>query len=740
MSEVGNLVAKVSMDQTGFQQGITKLNRELKVVQSEFKAAAAGLGDFGKGTEGLKLRAESLNKQLDIQRKQVQELESAYKKSVEVKGADAKATQNLEIRLNNAKAQMATTEAALRKTTAELEKQSSKWYKLSKTCEEAGNSLKAAGSKLTDVGKNLSMKVTAPIVAAGAAAFKMAADVEDAMGATDQIFKSAAGDMKSWADSLESYYGIAKGEALEYSNMMGSMLQNIGGLTEEEAAKQAQTLIKLAGDLAAMYGGSTADAVRALTGALKGNNTMLDNYGMAANDALVKTKAFEMGLHSGKGEMDLATKQAATLALIMEQSGAAQGQAAREAEGSSGAMRAFATELKNLSTAFGEHLLPAITPIIASLSDMVKRFAELSPQTQGLIIKIAGIAAAIGPVKTILGPFVGALGGVAAGIGKVSLAIQGGAAGIGILTTAFPALGTALTLITGPIGIAVAAIAALVAAGVYLYKNWDTIKEKAAELGEKIVNVWNTLKNKVAAIWDGIKNAVVGAFQWMYDHNYYFQMIVDVVTKAWEVIRNVSNVVWTEVSSFLTGLWSRIRDQAASMWNAILKTITGITDCIKGLFDSLVSRAWNWGANLLTNFIDGIKSMFNRLRDTLAGIGETVAGFLGFHSPTKLGPGRFADDWAPNFMKMFAKGIEDNAPLLEKSLIKAVESVGSIQLKGDLSARAALLSPGVLQPAVANSYSTSRTTYQQGGNTINITVQDGEDLLRTLHKLGVRIP
>ena len=71
--------------------------------------------------------------------------------------------------------------------------------------------------------------------------------MQDAMGATDQIFKSASDSMKKWADSLDSFYGIAEGEALEYANMMGSMLQNIGGLTEEEAAKQAQTLVKLAG-------------------------------------------------------------------------------------------------------------------------------------------------------------------------------------------------------------------------------------------------------------------------------------------------------------------------------------------------------------------------------------------------------------------------------------------------------------------------------------------------------------
>ena len=62
---------------------------------------------------------------------------------------------------------------------------------------------------------------------------------------------------------------------------MGSMLVNIGGLTQDQAAKQSASLIQLAGDLTAMFGGTTQDAVRALTGALKGNNTMLDNYGMA---------------------------------------------------------------------------------------------------------------------------------------------------------------------------------------------------------------------------------------------------------------------------------------------------------------------------------------------------------------------------------------------------------------------------------------------------------------------------
>ena len=157
------------------------------------------------------------------------------------------------------------------------------------------SSLSKIGDKFTNIGQKMSI-ASAAIVAAGAASFKMAADFEDAMGATDQVFKENAKVVQDWASNLPSMYGIAKKEALEYANIMGSMLVNIGGLTQDQAAKQSASLIQLAGDLTAMFGGTTQDAVRALTGALKGNNTMLDNYGMAVNDTLVKQRAFELGL------------------------------------------------------------------------------------------------------------------------------------------------------------------------------------------------------------------------------------------------------------------------------------------------------------------------------------------------------------------------------------------------------------------------------------------------------------
>lgn len=387
-----------------------------------------------------------------------------------------------------------------RRGVAEIQSETTKLTQsVSEKLEATSKKFEAVGSKLKGVGTKMSAAITLPIVGAGVASFKLAADLEDALGATDQIFKGSSNTMKEWADGLETYYGIAHGEALEYSNMMGTMLMNIGGLSEEEAAKQAQTLIELAGDLTAMYGGTTSDAVRALTGALKGNNTMLDNYGMAANDALVKTKAMEMGLIGEKEELSLAAKQAATLALIMEQSGAAQGQAAREADGASGSMRALMTEIKNLASSIGDILLPIITPLLGKVNEWAQKFKELSPETQKTIVMIAGIAAAIGPVVLVVGTFVSAIGSIVGAFAAASGAIA--------------AAGGVIAALTGPVGITIAAIAALIAIGVLLYKNWDAIKVKTADIWNSIKNslsnTWSSISSVASSVWNRIKESII---------------------------------------------------------------------------------------------------------------------------------------------------------------------------------------------------------------------------------------
>ena len=487
MSKIAGKIKGITIEIAGNTQPLNKaledVNKKTRDVQSELRQVERLLKLDPKNTDLLAQRQKLLADAVGNSKEKLDRLRQAQEQ-VNAQFAKGEISEeqyrHFQRQVINAEQELAKFEKQLKETGL--------------TAEQVGQKLKDAGQKMTDIGKDLSMKVTAPLVAAGAASFKMAADLQDAMGATEQIFKGAADSVKTWADNLESYYGIAEGQALEYSNMMGSLLQNIGGLTEQEAARQAQTLVELAGDLTAMFGGTTEQAVQALTGALKGNNAMLDNYGIACNDALIKEKALEMGIYDGTGALDLQAKQAATLAIIMEQTGAAQGQAAREAEGASGSMRSLATEVKNLATDLGELLIPVVTPFIQSLRDVMKSFGELSPSTQKVIVAIAGIAAAIGPVIVLIGTFVSSLGSI------ITFFAAGGAAA--------SIFGTAIGALSGPIGWVVLAIAALVAAGIALYKNWDKVKAYT-------IQAWSSIKVAVLKVISSIMGAMETLYGWI---------------------------------------------------------------------------------------------------------------------------------------------------------------------------------------------------------------------------------
>jgi phage-related minor tail protein len=480
------------------------------------------------------------------------------------------------------------------------------------------------GDTFVKVGTKASF-LSAGLVAVGTKAFSMAADIEDAVGATEQIFGDNANTVNAWASKLDSSFGIAKKEALEYSNLMGSMLINIGKLTAEEASKQSAKLIELAGDLTAMYGGTTEDAVRALTGALKGTTSMLDNYGMAVNEALIKQKALELGLIGTSGEMTLQAKQAATLALIWEQTGAAQGQAAREADGASGAMRALKTEITNLTTELGAVLLPVITPIVAGIRDFVSGIRDLSPEAKKVIVVVAGIAAAIGPLLLSLGSLLKMLPLVTAGF----------------------------TAITGPIGIAIAAIAG---AAILVVKNWDAIKEYftsggGSELFESIKNLFNTVKGFISDVFNNIKktitiiwNAIGDTLIKVFGNS--FDTIMTVVTTAISIISGALNTLISLLKGDFSGALESIKTLAKNVFdgfkNIVLNSLSSMTSVLSEFFsflklNSLADTFANWSEKIkptTKKIVEDISTVNDEIKQTaaaaddanqpIAGLAETL--------------------------------------------------------------------------------------------------------------------
>src|SRR5690606_2639437 len=171
-----------------------------------------------------------------------------------------------------------------------------------------------------------------------------------------------------------------------------------------------------------------------------------------------------------------------------------------------GDFKEVTSALEELGIQIYEILQPAPRGIIQSVTELVQWLQNLSPQAKTMIVIITGLVAAIGPLLIILGFMAQGLGTILTVVGQV----------IGIFTkllTGIKALGAAIAGLSPPVLIVIAVIAALIAIGVALYKNWDTIKEKAKETWENIKEAWENLKAKTTEVFQNVKQSISDAWQ-----------------------------------------------------------------------------------------------------------------------------------------------------------------------------------------------------------------------------------
>ena len=189
----------------------------------------------------------------------------------------------------------------------------------------------------------------------------------------------------------------------------------------------------------------------------------------------------------------------------------------------------------------GSQLAGYLAPALEKVVDLFGRFAEwlgnLNPKVLAVVGAIAAVVAGVAPLLLILG--------------KVAFAISSITGLMGTLGLSFGAIAT-------PVGIAIAVIGALIAIGVLLYKNWDTIKAKAAEIKANLIATWNNIKAKVSATVNGLKTTL---------------------SNAWNSIKATASSVWSSIKSAIVTPIQNARDK-----------VKGIIDKIKGYFPISIGR------------------------------------------------------------------------------------------------------------------------------------------------------
>ena len=175
----------------------------------------------------------------------------------------------------------------------------SAWTQLSRKAEEASQKLKTAGNSITSAGQGLSLAITAPIVAAGGAAVKLASDTNEALNKVDVAFKENAQGIKDWSDTTLERFGIAQGTALDMASTYGDMATGMG-LDTEQASVMSETLVGLAGDLSSFKNINIDIADTALKSVFTGETESLKQLGIVMTQANLQEFAYNQGIKDRK--------------------------------------------------------------------------------------------------------------------------------------------------------------------------------------------------------------------------------------------------------------------------------------------------------------------------------------------------------------------------------------------------------------------------------------------------------
>ena len=167
----------------------------------------------------------------------------------------------------------------------------------------------------------------------------------------------------------------------------------------------------------------------------------------------------------------------------------------------------FAPIWENVLMPFGQWTInEAIPTIINGIADAIGWLSQKISDFAALLsgdISFKEWLDTLTPAETIIGAVVTA-------IVTVTTAISTFKTVTGTVRGVITGVQTAFTLLTSPVGLVIIAIAAAIAIGVLLYKNWDTIKEKAAELKDKVVTKFNDIKDGIAEKVQTAKENVIG--------------------------------------------------------------------------------------------------------------------------------------------------------------------------------------------------------------------------------------
>ena len=479
---------------------------------------------------------------------------------------------------------------------------------------DAGAKFDSTGNELTTKSSGLGKKAGMALAAAGTAA----------LAGLSMVVKTGIGEcMEASAAQAQLAAGIkstggAAGVTVGHLTNLASSIQNYSGQTDDSIMQTEALLLtfkniknvgadkifdqatKAAADMAAKMGTDASSAAiqlgKALNDPIKGVGS-LSRVGVQFTEAQKKQIAAMVESGDTMGAQKIILKE-----LNEEFGGAA------KAAGDSlpGQIEKAKRSFEDMSESLMSALMPTISKLVGFLTDLIKKFDSLPGSVKTVIV----IGTAIGGLLAVLAPVISAM------------------------TT----LGPVLALLTNPIGLVIAGIAALAAGLVIAYKKSETFRD--------IVNaVWGAIKDTATTVWAAIKDVVLAAVDAIRETistgmaaakavwDAVWALFGPLVTAVWDNIKTIVQTAITVVQSIIKAVMALIHGDWGTAWNAIKEAASAIWDGIK----SVVRNSIDAVEETISRVLDSIKSVWssawNGLKSIVSsawnGIKEAVSDGIG---------------------------------------------------------------------------------------------------------------
>lgn len=476
--------------------------------------------------------------------------------------------------------------------------------------------------------------------------------------------------------------GIATAETTTYFN---SMLNELGknGSSAANALAEATADIKEGGltmSEAMEMGWSLSDVLNALDKQAASQGTTISNmFGSA---------------EAGKAAavlLDNSEKLDAAITAMGDSAGATEAAYAKlnttsfEVDKTINELKIALIEIGNV---LKSELAPVFEKVVKKIKELTSAFSNMSAAEKEQVVKIAGIVAAIGPLLAVGGRLI---------------------TGIGTVMTMAPQIGTALSALTGPVGIVIAAVAALAAAFAALWTSDEGFREGVTGIFTDIQGaiqplidalgaLWGAFQELLGSLWDIFGTEVMALFNLVFVETIFpiIQNLVEIFTGVVNLIVDIIHgdwsAAWEDLKSIVLNLLEILVDNVLGFFNKLLQTVGSITSkLVKGVIDLFMSLGHETATiinDLITDAINFWKDLFNKTIEIFGniwdGIKEKVSGIKDAVVDGISGAVEFLSElpekaltWGRDLIMSFINGIKEKVGQLTDEIEAVAEDIAS---------------------------------------------------------------